>query len=71
MLHGLFVALVTPFTREGALDEARLTELVRLHVEAGTDGLVPCATTSENPALEDAEWAVSYTHLTLPTKRIV
>ncbi|MBN1884285.1 MAG: 4-hydroxy-tetrahydrodipicolinate synthase [Candidatus Krumholzibacteriota bacterium] len=57
MLHGLFVALVTPFTREGALDEARLTELVRLHVEAGTDGLVPCATTSENPALEDAEWA--------------
>lgn len=56
MFHGLFVALVTPFTSDGALDEARLAELVRFHVEAGTNGLVPCATTSENPTFSDEEW---------------
>ena len=56
MFHGLFVALVTPFTGEGALDEARLADLVRFHVEAGTNGIVPCATTSENPTFSDEEW---------------
>ncbi|UCF05799.1 MAG: 4-hydroxy-tetrahydrodipicolinate synthase [bacterium] len=49
MLNGLYVALVTPFTENGGLNENKLRELVRFHIDAGTDGLVPCATTSENP----------------------
>ncbi len=49
MLKGLYVALVTPFSEDGSLNEEKLRELVRFHVDAGTDGLVPCATTSENP----------------------
>jgi 4-hydroxy-tetrahydrodipicolinate synthase len=49
MLKGLYVALVTPFGEDGSLNEGKLRELVRFHVDAGTDGLVPCATTSENP----------------------
>ena len=49
MLKGLFVALVTPFREDGSLNEDKLRELVRFHLDAGTDGLVPCATTSENP----------------------
>ena len=49
MLKGLYVALVTPFDEDGGLNEEKLRELVRFHVDAGTDGLVPCATTSENP----------------------
>jgi 4-hydroxy-tetrahydrodipicolinate synthase len=49
MLKGLYVALVTPFKENGDLNEEKLRELVRFHVDAGTDGLVPCATTSENP----------------------
>jgi len=49
MLNGLYVALVTPFTKDGSLNEEKLRELVRFHVDAGTNGLVPCATTSENP----------------------
>jgi 4-hydroxy-tetrahydrodipicolinate synthase len=49
MLKGLYVALVTPFADDGSLNEEKLRELVRFHIEAGTDGLVPCATTSENP----------------------
>jgi 4-hydroxy-tetrahydrodipicolinate synthase len=50
MLKGLYIALVTPFRKDGSLNEEKLRELVRFHVDAGTDGLVPCATTSENPA---------------------
>jgi 4-hydroxy-tetrahydrodipicolinate synthase len=47
---GLYVALVTPFNqKDGSLNEAKLRELVQFHIKAGTDGLVPCATTSENP----------------------
>ena len=49
MLKGLYVALVTPFAEDGSLNEEKLRELVRFHIDAGTDGLVPCATTSENP----------------------
>lgn len=49
MFEGLYVALVTPFRDDGSLNEDKLRELVRLHVKAGTNGLVPCATTSENP----------------------
>jgi 4-hydroxy-tetrahydrodipicolinate synthase len=49
MMKGLYVALVTPFNPDGSLNEEKLRELVRFHIDAGTDGLVPCATTSENP----------------------
>ena len=48
-MKGLYVALVTPFEKGGGLNEAKLRELVHFHIDAGTDGLVPCATTSENP----------------------
>jgi 4-hydroxy-tetrahydrodipicolinate synthase len=50
MLKGLYVALVTPFKEDGSLNEDKLRELVQFHIDAGTDGLVPCATTSENPS---------------------
>jgi 4-hydroxy-tetrahydrodipicolinate synthase len=50
MLGGLYIALVTPFKEDGSLNEDKLRELVRFHADAGSDGLVPCATTSENPA---------------------
>ena len=55
MFEGVYVALVTPFRPDGALDEDQLRELVRWHVEAGTDGLVPCGTTGESAALQGWE----------------
>ncbi len=55
MFSGLYVALVTPFRTDGSLHEEKLRELVTFHIEAGTDGLVPCGTTGETPALEG--WA--------------
>ena len=50
MFHGLYVALVTPFRRDGSLNEDKLRELVSFHADNGTDGLVPCGTTGENPS---------------------
>ncbi len=52
---GLTVALVTPFTADGALDEARLRSLVDEHVEAGTNCLAPVGTTGESPTLSHDE----------------
>ncbi|HEY8635701.1 MAG TPA: 4-hydroxy-tetrahydrodipicolinate synthase [Candidatus Limnocylindrales bacterium] len=55
LLRGAFTALVTPFTADGALDEAALRRLVRWQILAGIDGLVPCGTTGESPTLSEAE----------------
>jgi 4-hydroxy-tetrahydrodipicolinate synthase len=52
---GAGVALVTPFTRAGDLDEPALRRLVRRQVEARIDVLVPCGTTGESVTLSDAE----------------
>ena len=45
---GAGVALVTPFTKDGALDEAALRRLVKRQVDGGIDVLVPCGTTGES-----------------------
>jgi 4-hydroxy-tetrahydrodipicolinate synthase len=52
---GAGVALVTPFTRDGALDEAALRRLVRRQVEEGIDVLVPCGTTGEAATMTEKE----------------
>jgi 4-hydroxy-tetrahydrodipicolinate synthase len=49
--QGCGTALVTPFTRAGAVDEAALRRLVRRQIEAGIHFLVPCGTTGESPTL--------------------
>jgi len=52
---GCGTALVTPFTRDGALDEAGVRRLARRQIDAGIHFLVPCGTTGESPTLSDAE----------------
>ena len=54
-LRGAFTALVTPFTADGAVDEAAFRRLVAWQVLAGIDGLVPVGTTGESPTLTPAE----------------
>jgi 4-hydroxy-tetrahydrodipicolinate synthase len=54
-LRGALTALVTPFTADGAVDEAAFRRLVRWQVLAGIDGLVPVGTTGEAPTLSEAE----------------
>lgn len=53
-LEGTFVALVTPF-KNGKINEEKIRELVRFQIENGTDGIVPCGTTGESPALTEEE----------------
>jgi 4-hydroxy-tetrahydrodipicolinate synthase len=52
---GAGVALVTPFTKDGALDEAALRRLVRRQVQEGIDVLVPCGTTGESATMSHEE----------------
>ncbi len=52
---GVGTALVTPFTKNGDLDEAAVRRLARRQIDAGVHFLCPCGTTGENPTLTDAE----------------
>ncbi|MBI5243993.1 MAG: 4-hydroxy-tetrahydrodipicolinate synthase [Elusimicrobia bacterium] len=51
---GAFTALITPFKR-GAVDEEALKRLVRLQVQSGVSGLVPCGSTGEAATLSASE----------------
>ena len=55
-LTGCGTALVTPFRRDGGVDEAALHSLVNWQVESGIDFLVPCGTTGEASTLTEQEW---------------
>ena len=52
---GVGTALITPFTKSGALDERAVRSLARRQIDAGIHFLVPCGTTGETPTLSDAE----------------
>ena len=52
--HGSIVALATPFSG-GKVDEKTLRALVKRHLSAGTDGIVPVGTTGESPTLSHEE----------------
>lgn len=54
-LEGVYTALVTPMTADGALDEKALRRLVDFQVEGGVSGLVPVGTTGESPTLDGDE----------------
>ncbi|HUO84666.1 MAG TPA: 4-hydroxy-tetrahydrodipicolinate synthase [Thermoanaerobaculia bacterium] len=53
--RGVGVALVTPFKDDGAIDEASFERFVEWQIEEGTDFLVPCGTTGENPSFTHDE----------------
>ena len=52
---GCGTALITPFQKNGSLDEPSLKKLVRRQIEAGIHFLVPCGTTGESPTLTHEE----------------
>jgi 4-hydroxy-tetrahydrodipicolinate synthase len=55
MLQGSMVALVTPMTEDGGLDETALRALVDWHVAEGTDAIVAVGTTGESATLDEEE----------------
>src|ERR1700722_12196572 len=54
-LRGCGTALVTPFRRDGGVDEPALHSLVNWQIERGIDFLVPCGTTGEASTLTETE----------------
>ena len=52
---GVGTALVTPFRRDGSLDEAAVKRLAGRQIEAGVHFLSPCGTTGEAPTLNHRE----------------
>jgi 4-hydroxy-tetrahydrodipicolinate synthase len=51
LFTGCGTAMVTPFRKDGSLDEITLRSLVKRQIQAGINFLVPCGTTGENPTL--------------------
>jgi 4-hydroxy-tetrahydrodipicolinate synthase len=54
-IGGILTAMVTPFDRNGALDEDAAVRLMHHLLENGSDGLVLAGTTGESPTLTDEE----------------
>ncbi len=55
MFEGVYTALVTPFGKDGSVDERALRALVDMQVQAGVDGIVPMGTTGESPTVSHEE----------------
>ena len=55
MFKGSMVAIITPFTTEGRVDEERYRQLIEFQIENGTDVIVPCGTTGESATLDYEE----------------
>ncbi len=55
MLSGSITALVTPFKKDGAFDEANFIKHINWQLQNGTNGFVPVGTTGESPTLSHDE----------------
>ncbi|RKX58872.1 MAG: 4-hydroxy-tetrahydrodipicolinate synthase [Thermodesulfobacteriota bacterium] len=53
-IGGAIVAIITPF-KDGNLDEEALKALIKWHITAGTNCIVPCGTTGESATLSHEE----------------
>jgi 4-hydroxy-tetrahydrodipicolinate synthase len=52
---GVYTALITPFKKNGDVDEDALKRLIEFQLSSGVDGLIPCGTTGESPTLSHDE----------------
>lgn len=62
MITGSLVALVTPMTTNGDVDWSALTDLLDMHLEAGTHGIVAVGTTGESATLTVQEHCKVISH---------
>ena len=54
-MQGCATALVTPFLKDGSVDDACFKKLVERQIKGGVKILVPCGTTGENVTMDEAE----------------
>jgi len=55
VFRGTITAIITPFNRDGSVDEESLRRLVASQEEKGVDAIVPCGSTGESATLSFAE----------------
>lgn len=55
MFSGVLTALVTPFKKDGSIDNKALGDLVDFQIKNGIDALVPMGTTGESPTVSHEE----------------
>lgn len=55
MIHGVIPAVLTPFNKEGKVDEAALGKYVEYLIDKGVHGLFPLGTNGAGPLLTTAE----------------
>lgn len=55
LFRGTGVALITPFQKDGTVDDARLRELVEFQITNGTEAILPAGTTGESATLSHTE----------------
>lgn len=55
IFEGAGIALITPFTADGAVNYKKLEELVEEQIAAGTDSIVACGTTGEASTMTHEE----------------
>jgi 4-hydroxy-tetrahydrodipicolinate synthase len=53
--QGTATAIITPFQKDGSIDEAALRKFVDFQIKGGVEALVPVGTTGENPTLSPDE----------------
>ena len=54
-MRGCATALVTPFLKDGSVDEECFRRLVERQIKGGVNLLVPCGTTGESVTMNEAE----------------
>ena len=54
-MRGCATALVTPFRKDGSVDDACFTKLSERQVQGGVKILVPCGTTGESATMDEGE----------------
>jgi 4-hydroxy-tetrahydrodipicolinate synthase len=55
MFKGSMVPIITPFRKNGKVDEAALRSLIKWQIAEGTDAIIPCGTTGESATLDYKE----------------
>ena len=55
MYQGVYTAIITPFKKDGSVDEECLKKLIDFNIKNGVSGIVPCGTTGESPTLSHEE----------------
>src|SRR6185436_11952100 len=54
-MRGCATALVTPFRRDGSVDDECFRKLVERQIKGGVKVLVPCGTTGESVTMSESE----------------